>query len=303
MHFRLGAPGAHNASNAVAALLAVAAVDGDVLNAAAALSNFHALKGRGARIDLKIAGENIRLIDESYNANPSSMAAALGNLGNGTGETAHRGLGRHAGAWRGRGKPACGPRRAIEDARADLVFLNGAAMAALWDAIPASRRGAYGAKSADIADALINALRDGDTVLVKGSFGSKMAVIVEALKARAGGMMFHYFLVPLSEHSGVLNVFRYITFRAAGAIATALLIAFMVGPRTINWLRVRQGKGQPIRADGPQRHVVEKQGTPTMGGLIILVPSIIATLLWADLTDPYVWIAVFVTVSFGLLGF
>ena len=115
--------------------------------------------------------------------------------------------------------------------------------------------------------------------------------------------MFHYFLVPLSEHIGVLNVFRYITFRTAGAIATALLIAFMVGPGTINWLRLRQGKGQPIRADGPARHVVEKQGTPTMGGLIILVPSIIATLLWADLTDPYVWIAVFVTVSFGLLGF
>ena len=115
--------------------------------------------------------------------------------------------------------------------------------------------------------------------------------------------MFHYFLVPLSDHLGVLNVFRYITFRTAGAIATALLIAFMVGPSTINWLRLRQGKGQPIRTDGPQRHVVEKQGTPTMGGLIILVPSIVATLLWADLTDPYVWIAVFVTVSFGLQGF
>jgi phospho-N-acetylmuramoyl-pentapeptide-transferase len=115
--------------------------------------------------------------------------------------------------------------------------------------------------------------------------------------------MFHYFLVPLSEHVGVLNVFRYITFRTAGSLATALLIAFMMGPSTINWLRVRQGKGQPIRTDGPQRHVIEKQGTPTMGGLLILVPSIIATLLWADLTDPYVWIAVFVTVSFGLLGF
>jgi phospho-N-acetylmuramoyl-pentapeptide-transferase len=114
--------------------------------------------------------------------------------------------------------------------------------------------------------------------------------------------MFH-FLVSLSDHGGVFNVFRYITFRTAGAIATALLIAFMVGPRTINWLRVRQGKGQPIRTDGPQRHVIEKQGTPTMGGLIILVPSIIATLLWADLSDRYVWIALFVTVSFGLLGF
>ena len=115
--------------------------------------------------------------------------------------------------------------------------------------------------------------------------------------------MFHYFLVPLSEHLGVLNVFRYITFRAGGAVATALFIAFWFGPGTINWLRLRQGKGQPIRTDGPQRHVIEKQGTPTMGGLIILVPSILATLLWADLTDPYIWIAVLVTVSYGLLGF
>jgi phospho-N-acetylmuramoyl-pentapeptide-transferase len=115
--------------------------------------------------------------------------------------------------------------------------------------------------------------------------------------------MFHYFLVPLSSHISGLNVFRYITFRAGGAVATALLIAFMVGPSTINWLRARQGKGQPIRTDGPQRHVVEKQGTPTMGGLIILVPSLVATLLWADLTDPYLWIALMVTLSFGLLGF
>ncbi|MGB8366619.1 MAG: phospho-N-acetylmuramoyl-pentapeptide-transferase [Rhizomicrobium sp.] len=115
--------------------------------------------------------------------------------------------------------------------------------------------------------------------------------------------MFHYFLVPLSDHAGVLNVFRYITLRAGGATVTALLIAFLVGPAAIAWLRVRQGKGQPIRTDGPQRHVIEKQGTPTMGGLLILVPSLVATLLWADLTDLYVWIALFVTLSFGLLGF
>jgi phospho-N-acetylmuramoyl-pentapeptide-transferase len=115
--------------------------------------------------------------------------------------------------------------------------------------------------------------------------------------------MFHYFLVPLSEHTGILNVFRYITFRAGGATATALIIAFFVGPAAINWLRLRQGKGQPIRTDGPQRHVIEKQGTPTMGGLIILIPSLVATLLWADLTDMYIWIALFVTLSFGLLGF
>jgi phospho-N-acetylmuramoyl-pentapeptide-transferase len=115
--------------------------------------------------------------------------------------------------------------------------------------------------------------------------------------------MFHFFLVPLADHISVFNVFRYITFRAGGAIMTALLIAFVIGPSMIRWLRERQGKGQPIRADGPQRHIIEKQGTPTMGGLMILVSSVVATLLWADLTDAYVWIVLIVTLSFGLLGF
>src|SRR5215469_12588755 len=112
-----------------------------------------------------------------------------------------------------------------------------------------------------------------------------------------------YFLALLTGQSTALRLFKYITFRTGGAVITALLVAFVLGPRLIQWLKVRQGKGQPIRTDGPQRHVVEKQGTPTMGGLLILVPSTVATLLWADLTDPYIWIAIFVTVSFGLLGF
>jgi len=115
--------------------------------------------------------------------------------------------------------------------------------------------------------------------------------------------MFPFLLVPLANQFSALNVFRYITFRAGGAIMTALVIAFLIGPRMINWLRARQGKGQPIRAEGPQRHIVEKQGTPTMGGLLILVSAVAATLLWADLTDAYVWIVLFVTLSFGLLGF
>jgi phospho-N-acetylmuramoyl-pentapeptide-transferase len=84
---------------------------------------------------------------------------------------------------------------------------------------------------------------------------------------------------------------------------TALIIAFIFGPSMIRWLRARQGKGQPIRPDGPQRHVLEKQGTPTMGGLLILISAVGATLLWADLTQVYVWIVLFVTIGFGLLGF
>jgi phospho-N-acetylmuramoyl-pentapeptide-transferase len=115
--------------------------------------------------------------------------------------------------------------------------------------------------------------------------------------------VFHYFLVPLADKITLFNVFRYITFRAGGAVMTALLIAFLIGPAMINWLRARQGKGQPIRSDGPQRHIVEKAGTPTMGGLMILISVVIATLLWADLTDLYVWIVLLVTLCFGLLGF
>ena len=115
--------------------------------------------------------------------------------------------------------------------------------------------------------------------------------------------MLHYFLVPLADRVAALNVFRYITFRSGGAIITALFVAFVMGPPTIAWLRRKQRNGQPIRAEGPQRHVVEKQGTPTMGGLLILAPSVIATLLWADLTNAYVWIVLIVTLSFGLLGF
>jgi len=118
-----------------------------------------------------------------------------------------------------------------------------------------------------------------------------------------GARVFPYFLVPLADKFGIFNVFRYITFRAGGAIMTALLIAFVAGPSTINWLRARQGKGQPIRTDGPQRHIVEKQGTPTMGGLLVLVSAVGATLLWADITNAYVWIVLFVTLCFGLLGF
>ena len=112
--------------------------------------------------------------------------------------------------------------------------------------------------------------------------------------------MFHYFLFPLADHFAAFNIFRYITFRAGGALMTALLIAFLIGPSMIAWLRMRQGKGQPIRADGPQRHIVEKQGTPTMGGLMILISSVTATLLWADLTDLYVWIVLLVTLSFSV---
>jgi phospho-N-acetylmuramoyl-pentapeptide-transferase len=99
-----------------------------------------------------------------------------------------------------------------------------------------------------------------------------------------------------------LNLFRYQSFRSGGAVATALLIGLIIGPRFIGWLRVRQGKGQPIRDDGPQSHLA-KRGTPTMGGLMILTSLVLAILLWMKLSNPFVWACTFVTLGFGAIGF
>lgn len=112
-----------------------------------------------------------------------------------------------------------------------------------------------------------------------------------------------YLLGELSGQVSALNVFKYITFRTGGAIMTALFLVFLFGPRIIAGLRLRQGKGQPIREDGPQSHLLTKKGTPTMGGLMILSGLIVSTLLWADLRNPYVWIVLWVTVGFGAIGF
>ena len=119
-----------------------------------------------------------------------------------------------------------------------------------------------------------------------------------------------YWLSELSSTTpgiGVLhtffNVFRYLTFRTGGAIFTGGLFVFLFGPWIIDHLRLRQGKGQPIRTDGPQSHIVTKKGTPTMGGLMILSGVLVATLLWADPLNPYVWIVLAVTLGFGFVGF
>lgn len=99
-----------------------------------------------------------------------------------------------------------------------------------------------------------------------------------------------------------LNVFQYITFRTGGALLTAFLIVLIAGPRFILWLKSKQGEGQPIRSDGPQTHALKK-GTPTMGGLLIVIAGVVATLLWANLSNPYVWLVLFVFVGFGGIGF
>ena len=114
--------------------------------------------------------------------------------------------------------------------------------------------------------------------------------------------MFAY-LAEFSSLFTPLNVFRYITFRTGGATATALLFVFWLGPSIINALRLKQGKGQPIREDGPQSHLVTKRGTPTMGGLMILAGTIVATLLWVNWRNSYVWVVLAVMIGFGAIGF
>ena len=119
-----------------------------------------------------------------------------------------------------------------------------------------------------------------------------------------------YWLIELSNtvpdfgtFRGLFNVFRYISFRTGGAMVTGVLFVVLFGPWIIDHLRLRQGKGQPIRTDGPQSHLISKKGTPTMGGLMILSGLVVSTLLWANPLNPYVWIVLAVTLGFGFVGF
>ena len=111
-----------------------------------------------------------------------------------------------------------------------------------------------------------------------------------------------YWLTALSDGGDFFNLFRYITFRAGGAFMTALVFGFLFGKPLINVLRRRQGKGQPIREDGPEGHFA-KAGTPTMGGLLIVGALTTSTLLWARLDNPFVWMVLFVTLSYAAIGF
>ncbi len=115
--------------------------------------------------------------------------------------------------------------------------------------------------------------------------------------------MLYNFLFPLAEQFPLFNLFKYLTFRSGGAVLTALLISFIFGPMIIRWLKSKQAHGQPIREDGPESHLLTKQGTPTMGGVMILLAVGVSTLLWANLSNPYVWITLFVTLGYGTIGF
>jgi phospho-N-acetylmuramoyl-pentapeptide-transferase len=114
--------------------------------------------------------------------------------------------------------------------------------------------------------------------------------------------MLYNLFTPYAHDFALFNLLRYITFRTGGAIMTSLLISFVTGPAIIRWLKSKQGSGQPIRSDGPETHQ-KKQGTPTMGGIMILISIVVSTLLWTDLDNIYVWTVLLVTLGFGAIGF
>ncbi|MHA1598589.1 MAG: phospho-N-acetylmuramoyl-pentapeptide-transferase [Alphaproteobacteria bacterium] len=115
--------------------------------------------------------------------------------------------------------------------------------------------------------------------------------------------MLYQLLFPLADRFPMFNVFQYLTFRTGGAIMTALIISFVFGPYVIRKLKSYQGDGQPIRHDGPEDHIIRKAGTPTMGGFLILLALTVSTLLWADLSNGYMWAALGVTIAYGVIGF
>jgi|TARA_R110002126_G_scaffold13118_1_gene55903 phospho-N-acetylmuramoyl-pentapeptide-transferase len=114
--------------------------------------------------------------------------------------------------------------------------------------------------------------------------------------------MLYNLLSPLGDQLQFFNLFNYQTFRTGGALMTSLVISFLMGPSLISWLRAKQKEGQPIRKEGPESHF-KKAGTPTMGGLMILISVTASTLLWADFFNPYIWIALLVLVGYGMIGF
>ena len=115
-------------------------------------------------------------------------------------------------------------------------------------------------------------------------------------------MLYNIFSQFVDQFS-FLNVFRYITFRTGGAMLTALIVSFVCGPYIIRLLKSHQEVGQPIRKDGPEGHNLTKVGTPTMGGFMILLALVVATLLWADLKNGYIWATLVITIEYGLIGF
>ena len=302
---RLGAAGAHMAANAVAALSAAACLGADPVRGATALAGFAPVAGRGARRRIAVAGGEALLLDESYNASAVAVRAALAVLAAQPAARRVAVLGdmRELGDY-GPAEHAGLAESAAE--AADIVFTCGPLMAHLRDRLPAARRGDHAAEFGSTGAAGGPGASPRRCRARQGQPGQPHETR-RGRHRRPGlrkcGLMLYNFIAPLADQFIAANLFRYLTFRAGAACITSLVLALMFGPAMIRRLRAIQRQGQPIRPDGPERHLIEKKGTPTMGGVLILASLAVSTLLWADLRNGFVWVVLLLTLSYGAIGF
>ena len=314
LRFEMQMHGIHWAQNALGVLACIDALGLSVDDAAARLASCPTPKGRGGRLSGRYQDCKVTLIDDSYNASPASMVAAFDSmtataptimilsemreLGDAT-ATEHAALMPH-----------------INGLSPRLVIALGSAMhdalGGLDDAIAtiaAPRYKSCGAEFSKMPLKMVTSSLSKDHLgRGHGAFAMPFVPVSKPHHhpkhhhKMEGTAMLPDLLVPLSDHFQPFNLFRYITFRTGGATITALLIALICGPAFIRWLKTHQTAGQPIRDDGPQSHLLTKIGTPTMGGLLILIAFAISTLLWMPLSNPYLWPVLLISLSFGAIG-
>ena len=265
-----------------------------------ALGTFAPVSGRGTRRPIALPGGTALLLDESYNGNGASIRAALEVLRLQPSRRRIAVLGDMLEL--GDAGPPEHAALAIEAATAaDLVFACGPLMRHLFDALPSHRRGAHATEFSRTRATGRPSRCPGRRDPGEGQPRQPYAARGRGPRFRryphggGSGLMLYNLARPFAEQFILFNLFRYITFRSGAACLTALVVSFWMGPRVIRWLKTVQRQGQPIRIDGPERHLIEKKGTPTMGGLLILFALTISTLLWVDLTNLYVWAVLFVT--------
>ena len=306
---RLNAPGQHMAMNALATLAVVVSLGLDPIRAIDALEAFLPLLGRGMRRTIAAGSGSALLLDESYNGNGASMRAALDVL------RLQPALRRVAvlGDMLELGEEGPAEHAALADAVAGVGGLSFQLRAFDAFAVRRSpRRGARiscrGFRRAGAGGSRCPAQRrcgsgEGQPGQRHEARDHGSGLCPDLLRHRRSRLMLYVIFRPLADEFILFNLFRYITFRSGAACLTALVVSFLLGPAVIRWLKSMQKQGQPIRLDGPERHLLEKKGTPTMGGLLILGSLTISTLLWVDLYNGYVWAVLFVTLGYGALGF